>query len=264
MIGLQALGSILGDPELRKLFTRVASRKVSADLKTLQAHAELSRRLSDNRRRSADGNEADLKLIVREHLEYYSALIELSYNFHQRLLDLLDKLGKGPGAESAINALTLALRAPPGATVRSPFKISNNRAEAISVTCRSSPFVSEDGSQLIASPIAFDPLGAEIQPGAEEIFEVIIPIGSDFIAGRTYFATLAAEGLDAMQIVARLTIEEAAAAAPRAAAGTDESARPAAPARPKRTAAAGKARTAKPKRAPAAAKARTAKPKRAG
>ena len=249
MIGLQALGSILGDPELRKLFTQVASRKVSADLKTLQAHAELSRRLSDNRGRSADGSEANLKLIVKEHLEYYSTLIELSYNFHQRLLDLLDELAKAPGAESAINALTLALRASVGGTVRSPFKISNNRPEAISVTCRSSPFVSEDGSQLIASPIAFDPPGAEIQPGAEEIFDVIIPVGSDFIAGRTYFATLAAEGLDAMQIVARLTVEEAAAKVPEAA-GTAKRARPAA-AQPR------------PKRAPAATRRRAAKPKRA-
>jgi hypothetical protein len=258
MIGLQALGSILGDTELRKLFTRVASRKVSADLKTLQAHAELSRRLSDNRRRSAGGSEANLKLIVREHLEYYSALVELSYNFHQRLLDLLDELGKGPGADSAINALTLTLRAPAGATVRSPFKISNNRPEAINVVCRSSPFVSEDGSQLIASPIAFDPPGAEIQPGAEEIFEVIIPVGADFIAGRTYFATLAAEGLDAMQIVARLTVEETRAEAPKAAAPTKKTARPAAaPSQPKRA-------PTRSKRPPVATKRRTAKPKRAG
>lgn len=208
MIGLQSIGAILSDPELRKMLGKVASRKISADLKTLEAHAELSRRLSDNRQNARLGNADALKHIIREHLEYYETLVELSYTFHERLLHLLQEMGRGGDAGAVINGLTLNLSAPVGAIVRAPFKVTNNRAEAISVTCRASPFVSEDGSQLIASPVGFDPPGGEIQAGSEQTFEAVIAVSPDFRTGRTYLATLSADGIEAMQIVTRLTIEE--------------------------------------------------------
>lgn len=209
MLGLESLGAVIGDPELRKLFSSVATRKISADLKMLQAHAELSRRLARTKGPGSSGDGKALKRIVREHLEYYGTLVDLAHSFHQRLLDMLAETERGRPAEPAINGLTLALRAPVGATVRAPFKISNNRPDAIQVTCRASPFVSEDGSQLVASRIAFSPPGADIQPGSEEVFEVILPVGSDFVAGRTYLATLSAVGVEAMEIVVRLTVEAA-------------------------------------------------------
>lgn len=208
MFGLASLGAIVADPELRRMFGQLASRKIKADLKTIEAHSELSRQLAAARRRPGDDGAA-LRRIVREHLEYYGTLIDLSHSFHQRLIDLLSELSKGGSAEPAINGLTMLLKAPKGATVRAPFKITNNRSDSITVTCRSSPFVSEDGTQLIASRIAFLPPGADIAPGSEEVFEVIVPIGPDFAPGRTYLATLAAEGLEAMEIVLRLEVEPA-------------------------------------------------------
>lgn len=213
MIGLQSIGAVLSDPELRKMFADVASRKVKADLKTLEAHAELSRRLADNRQNARFAENGALKRIVRQHLEYYGTLIQMSYSFHDQLLHSLKDMGGRGDGEAAINALTLSLSAVPGATVRAPFKVSNNRPEPITVTCRASPFVSEDGTQLIGTPVAFDPPGAEIAPGSEQIFTAIIAIGPDFRVGRTYFATLSAEGIDSMQIITRLTIEQGAQAA---------------------------------------------------
>jgi hypothetical protein len=204
---LENLGTIIADPELRALFKSVATRKINADLKTLQAHAELSRRLAKNRRSGPGGVNDPLKQIVREHLEYYGTLVDLALTFHQRLIDTLASMNEAEAHEPAINGLTLALNAPKGATVRAPFKISNNRADPIHVTCRASPFVSDDGAQLIASRIAFLPPSAEIPPGSEEIFEAILPIGPDFDAGKLYLATLTADGFDAMSIVVRLKVE---------------------------------------------------------
>jgi len=207
MGALENLGAVIGDPELRRLLKSVVTRKINADLKTIQAHAELSRRLSASRRTNGDGEADALKRIVRDHLEYYGTLVDLSLSFHQRLIDMLAETAKGKPAEPAINGLTLAVTAPKGATVRAPFKIANNRAEAIQVTCRASPFVREDGSQMIASRIAFSPPGAEIAAGSEEIFEVILPVGPDFAPGETYLATLSTEGFDAVEIVVRLKVE---------------------------------------------------------
>lgn|GEM_PF-2818473 len=217
MIGLNDLGALISDPELRALLKGVITRKINADLKTLQAHSELSKRLARNRRTALNGENDELRQILREHLDYYGTLIDLSHDFHQRLIDNLARTERNGVEAPAINGLTLALKAPIGATVRAPFKISNNRPEPISVTCRASPFVSEDGSQLIASRIAFSPPSAEIAPGAEEIFETILPVGTDFVAGRLYLATLSADGVDAMSIVVRLQVEAAMPeAAPRA------------------------------------------------
>ena len=207
MLGLDNLGAILSDPELRALFKSVATRKVNADLKTLQAHSELSRRLAKDFRGAAGGQSGALRQIVKEHLEYYGTLVDLSHNFHQRLLDTLAQSARGAASEPAINGLTLAVKAPQGSTLRAPFKISNKRAEPIHVFCKASPFVSQDGTQMIASNIAFSPPGAEIAPGAEEIFEAILPIGPDFVPGKLYLATLSAEGFEPMSIVVRLQVE---------------------------------------------------------
>lgn len=221
MFGLRSLGSLLADAELRQLFAQVASRKIEADLKTVEANAQLARRLADSRRGGSNGNES-LKRIVREHLEYYAMLFDLSHAFHQRLLQTLGETGGTADAEPASGSLALDLRAPRGASVQTSFKITNNRAETIDVACQSSAFVSADGSELIAGRVEFDPPSAEIQPGSDGIFRATILVVPDFQPGRTYFATFNADGIDAMKIVTRLTVEEAEAhARPTAAADAD-------------------------------------------
>jgi hypothetical protein len=233
MLGLNSLGALLADAELRRLLAGVASQKIKADLKTIEAHAELSRRLAEARR-SPSGEGAALRQVVKEHLEYYATLLSLSHSFHQRLLDLLAETAPGRAAEPAVNGLTMALRAPMGATVRAPFKITNNRGEPITVTCRATPFVSEDGTQMVASRLAFLPPGADIAPGSEEVFEVVLPVGPDFVPGRTYLATLAADGFEATDIVVRLSVE---AARPEAPVEALEPTEPRDAPRPKRTSA---------------------------
>jgi hypothetical protein len=203
MLGLEGLSAIIGDPDLRQRVGQLAARKIKADLKTLEAQAELSRQLVSAKR--GPGPEgAELKRIIQEHLDFYGALIELSTSFHQRLLDSLQ--GRS-GAEPAVNGLTLDLKAPVGATLRAPFRISNNRPDPISVTCKASPFVSEDGATLRESRIAFLPPGADIAPGAAETFEAIVPVGADFAPGQTWLATLKADGVEAMEILVRLHVE---------------------------------------------------------
>ena len=218
MAGLGGLGSLLGDPELRSLVADLASRKIKADLKTLEAHAELARRLTVNRGREGE-EEGILKPVIREHLEYYGTLVELSYAFHQRLLDLLADSGKAGGAGASIHGTRLELKGSPGGTAVGRFTVFNGRAEPVSVACRASPFVSEDGSQLVASGISFDPAVREIAPGEEAPFHAAVPVGPDLLVGRAYLATLGAEGVDEVNILVRLAVEEpTASAAPATAA----------------------------------------------
>ena len=203
---LSSLGTIVGDAELRAMLKDLTVRKINSDIKTVQAHAELSRHLLRLRRDDAAGN-TEFKRVLREHLDYYGALVDLSLQFHQRLLDQLQAAASaGPGGGQP-DRLTLNVSARPGALVRAPFKIANSRAEAITITCTASPFVSEKGDHMVASGLTFDPPRREISAKSETVFEAVLPVTADFEPGKTYFATLTAEGVEAMSILMRLTVE---------------------------------------------------------
>lgn len=226
MFDLSSLGTIVGDTELRGMLKDLTVRKINSDIKTVQAHAELSRHLLRLRRDDVAGN-AEFKRVLREHLEYYGALVDLSLRFHQRLLDQL-QAGSGPaGGAGQADRLTLNVTARQGALVRAPFKIANSRAESIVITCTASPFVSEKGDHMVASGLTFEPPRGEIAARSDRVFEAVLPVTTDFEAGKTYFATLTAEGVEAMSILLRLTVEPANAVEPLAAA--DPAASPAAP-----------------------------------
>lgn len=219
MLGLEELESLVNDSELRDLFMRVSSRKATADLKMLQANAELAARLADRSRKEDTG---PLKRIVREHLEYYNVIVEISLNFYQRLIDMLAEEVRESGGEPTVHGNRLTVSAAAGSAVRAPFVVRNDRAAPVTVVCRASPFVSEDGSQLLPSTASFAPNSAEIGAGGEQRFELILSVGSGFNAGRAYLATVSPEGLDEAQIVVRLEVEgdrKTGAAQPAGAAG---------------------------------------------
>lgn len=212
MFDLGSLGTIISDPELRAMLKSVAVRKINSDIKTMQAHSELSRYVFKAGRDKTGDTDPELRRVIREHLEYYGALIDLSTQFHNRLIENLR--AATPATATTAPRLTLNLRAARGSIVKSPFKITNSRAEPVFITCVASPFVSEAGDEMVASPVTFAPPTAEIAPGAEAVFEAILPVIPDFQVGKTYFATLTAEGVDAMSIVARLYVEAEAMAPP--------------------------------------------------
>lgn len=226
MLNLQTLTGILRDEELRRKLTRVTSAKIKADIKALQANAELSRHLVEGAVRSrpqgapADGEKA-FKSLINEHLDYYSTLIDLSAAFSDRLLARLAAMKKDAAAAGAASsALTMNLRGPVGATLRAPFEIENNRPEPVTALFRLTPYVSEDGSQLVAANHAFDPPQAVVPAGGKLRVMFVQPITEGFAAGREYLATVSVDGLDAMQIVVRLHVD-ATAAEPQGEAGKD-------------------------------------------
>lgn len=237
MLSLDSLRSVIGDPELRAQFGQVAGRLVAAEIKAVRAGAKLSAKLVEPGQAQGE----PLRALVRRHLDFYGDLVDRSLAFHQEVLDTLAAMTPAPRDEAAADALSLAVRAAQHTTVRSAFSIRNHRDRPITVVCKASPFVSEDGSQLVASAIAFDPPTAELQPGAEARFDAIIAVGEGFQPGQTYLATLSVEGLEAMRIVTRLTV--------------DPAARPDAEPAPAEKAAKARPKTAKPARAPRKAKA---------
>lgn len=206
MFDLSGIGTIIGDPELRAMLKSLTTRKINSDIKTIQAHAELSRYLMKNKREKGETSE-EVREVLREHLEYYGALVDLSLQFHQRLIDQLKEAeGSGGGAVSG-GKLTLNISAQSGAIVRAPFKVANSRNQPISISCSASPFVSESGDHMVASAITFEPAAREIAGGSDGVFEAVLPVNDDFEPGRTYFATLKAEGVEAMSILMRLKVE---------------------------------------------------------
>lgn len=209
MLGLETTKALLNDSELTELFSRVSARKMASDLKMLQAQAELAERMTDTPRN--DDAEA-LKRIIKEHLEYYGVLIEISMNFHQRLIDMLAAQQAGSDARRAVNGTIVEVRAARHSIARAVFSVVNERPNGVAVACRASPFISEDGGQLIPADVSFSPGSAEVGPGAEARFEMTFPVGADFVAGRSYLGTIFPQGLEAAAIVVHLDVREEAAA----------------------------------------------------
>jgi hypothetical protein len=203
MLNLESLSAVVRDPQLRGQFGRLATRLVAAEVKAVRAVAALSLKVAQPGKAPDD----TLKGLVRSHLDFYGDLIDRSLAFHQGLLDSLDELGRRTKEPPPPDGLSLNLRTPKNSTLHAPFKVGNTRDTPITVACKASPFVSDDGSQLVATAIAFDPPAAEIQPGGEALFDTIIAVGDGFTAGRTYLATLSIEGMDAMRVVLRMTVD---------------------------------------------------------
>jgi hypothetical protein len=106
---------------------------------------------------------------------------------------------------------------------------------------------------MVTSGLTFEPPRREISARAETVFEAVLPVTEDFEPGKTYFATLTAEGVEAMSILLRLTVEPALDAEEPAISPSAATADDVAAAKPKAVSAPAKAEP-----APAASKARVA------
>ncbi|HHM05550.1 MAG TPA: hypothetical protein ENJ19_07380 [Gammaproteobacteria bacterium] len=205
MINLQVLTQLLSDPELKELASRIIANKIKTDIKSVQASAELSRRLLEQGRAPGDGNL--LREVAKEYLEFTSTLVDMSLAFNERLLQQLKQAKTAPAAEAGPEGLTMNVAAPLHSTVRAPFRLENNRAAPLTARFEVTPFVSEDGASLVSAPCAFDPPAVELQPGQNQKVCLIIPVTDGFDPGKTYYATLSTVGMDGMQILVKLTVE---------------------------------------------------------
>ena len=211
MLNLNVLRQLLADPALRGQISRLISNKVRADAKSLEANALLSRQLIELAGRARRGERSDsdgvLRQLVKEHLDYYETLVNLTLAFNQRLADQLNGVAQQTPTDSAATVTTMRLAVPLGTTVRAPFRLENNRATPIAVGFEMTPFVSESGSEFVSAEVAFDPPLLRLEPGQEGRVELIVVVAPGFTVGSTYLATITLTGLDATQLLVRLVVE---------------------------------------------------------
>lgn len=211
MLNLNVLRQLLGDPALRGQISRLVSNKVRADAKSLEANALLSRQLIELAGRARRGEQRDsdgvLRQLVKEHLDYYETLVNLTLAFNQRLADQLKGVADAAASGAGATVTTMRLAVPLGTTVRAPFRLENNRATPIAVGFEMTPFVSESGSEFVSAEVAFDPPLLRLEPGQEGRVELVIVVAPGFTIGTTYLATITLTGLDATQLLVRLTVE---------------------------------------------------------
>lgn len=234
------LGVILGDPEVRRMVGDLVARKLKADLAALRGGAELVGRW----RMDANGagpaatpgqaapGEGVIKELVRLHLEYYSALVDMTAEFHERTRALLGVEPPPDETAPAPDDPEMRVSAPPGSTVRAAFRVENTTSGPMTVELVAGPFHREGSDEVLEPAVAFDPPRIELTPGQEEQVTVIVPVADDLTPGATYRGAIAAAGVDAVRIAVVLEVAE----------------RPEPPARPARTPAAKK--PAAPKAAP--------------
>jgi hypothetical protein len=230
VVNLDILSQLLNDRELRGQVSRLLANKVRADVKTLETNGLLSRQLLQAAARAQRGegpvNGAALRAVVKDHLDFYESLVNQTLAFNQRLAERLH--GLGAPVEPAPAQVTMRLEAPLHSTVRSAFRLENNRDSPIVVGFEITPFVSESGSAIVSTDVAFDPPTAELKPGQEAKIEMSIAVAAGFVAGTTYLATVSVKGLEATQLLVRLTVQPTAGAAKAAPAVKVAAAEPAA------------------------------------
>jgi hypothetical protein len=211
VVNLDILTQLLNDRELRGQVSRLLANKVRADVKSLETNGMLSRQLLQAAARAQRGdaavNGAALRAVVKEHLDFYESLVNQTLAFNQRLAERLH--GLGAPVETAPAQATMRLQAPLHSTVRAAFRLENNRDTAIVVGFEITPFVSEAGSGIVSTDVAFDPPTAELKPGQETKIEMSIAVAAGFAPGTTYLATVAVKGLEATQLLVRLTVQPA-------------------------------------------------------
>jgi hypothetical protein len=208
LLNLTTLKQLLSDPELRQQVSQLVADKIRADQKSLEVNAQLSRHLLDLSRSggSAEDTARAVRLSVKEHLEFYQTLVQMTLSFNQRLSARLNDLSSP--TQSPTQPVIMNIVAAVGGLARMGFQLENNRARPISVGFEITPFASEDGRQLVAADVIFDPPSLELRPGQEERIELILRVADPFRAGNTYFGTLTVTGLEATQLLVRLQVEE--------------------------------------------------------
>jgi hypothetical protein len=206
VLNAATLKQLLGDPELRAGVSQLLAEKVRADAKSLEINAQLSRYLFDLARRGGTPEETAqaLRLSIKEHLDFYLTLVRMTLAFNERLSAQLRELSGH--SQAPAQPMTMNIAASLGETVRSGFQLENNRSRPISVGFEITPFASEDGRQLVAADIAFDPPSLELRPGQEERIELILRIVEPFRPEAIYFATLTVTGLETTQLLVRLRV----------------------------------------------------------
>jgi hypothetical protein len=206
-LNLENLRRLLSDPELRDQVSRLLTRKIRADTRTVEVNAQLAQYIGELARRPDAGDAAmrALRAAIKEHLDYYETLVGLTLAFNDRLMERLN--GAAEPAKSTGTQANMVLSAQPGAVVRAPFHLENNKKAPIDVGFEMTPFASADGSQLIASQTAFDPPNLQIQPGQERKIELIFTVGDAFRVDEDYFSTVTVTGLEGTQLLINLHVE---------------------------------------------------------
>ena len=210
------LGVILGDPEVRRMVGDLVARKLKADLAALRGGAELVGRW----RMDANGagpaatpgqaapGEGVIKELVRLHLEYYSALVDMTAEFHERTRALLGVEPPPDETAPAPDDPEMRVSAPPGSTVRAAFRVENTTSGPMTVELVAGPFHREGSDEVLEPAVAFDPPRIELTPGQEEQVTVIVPVADDLTPGATYRGAIAAAGVDAVRIAVVLEVAE--------------------------------------------------------
>jgi hypothetical protein len=203
------LKPFLTDPELRKQITRLLTQKTYADSLTAEALAYLARQLIGVVWKTKSGTAAAnvLQEAIADYLKFCETLVNLQLDFSKSLLKKLETVSDA--ARPAPATVTMNLAAAQDGVAQGSILVENTRSAAIFVDFETTPFVSEDGSQLVAAEMVFDPARLDLQPEQEAKIEFILKVGEQFKPGTTYLATVTIRGLDAPNLLIRLLVEPA-------------------------------------------------------
>ncbi|MCZ7545135.1 MAG: helix-hairpin-helix domain-containing protein [Anaerolineae bacterium] len=209
-------------------FNEVLKRVARGDMNPQAVHEEITRFAQDE----ATHYIGDL---TRLSLSFYSALLDLSRDYNDRLLKQLTGPPPNHNANHEAHAaapaqIEMPLQGVVGEDVVKTFVIESKRAEPVEVSFLVSEFIDADNTHTFRPPLQLQPSRFTLRPGEERAVTLRLPLLAGLFApGQRYRATVVVRGYDDLELLLEVQTHEAPAAAVRSA----DAARAPAPRRPR-------------------------------
>ncbi len=153
--------------------------------------------------------------LTRLSLSFYSALLNLSRGYNDRLLEHLtgSRANNNHSAPTQTRAaapsqVEMALQGAVGQEIVKTFVVENKRTEMVEISFLVSEFVDEEGAHTFRPPLQLQPARFALRPGEERVVTLRLPLLTPLFApGRRYQATVVVRGYDDLELLLDVWIE---------------------------------------------------------
>jgi hypothetical protein len=219
-------------PDFYKWIQDLTTRSVADQARALQRYNELMQRMlrgdmndpqlrEESARFAREESTRYASDLTQLSLSYYSALLELGRNYSDRFFDQM-LYGRAPNAPAGDSAeasskprqVTLELQGAAGQEAAAAFVIENKRNTPAEISFLVSEFVDAAGGSPFRAPLELQPAQISLGPLEEAEVKIRLPLlGEMFLPGHQYLATVVVHGYDELELVLRVRLKPAEAAA---------------------------------------------------
>lgn len=215
--------------DTRAWIQELITHSAAEQMRVMQRFNEVLRRIARGEMDAQAVNEEITRFAQEEATHYIGDLTRLSLSFYSALLDLSraynDRLLKqlaGPAPNHNANHTNHEARTAAPAQVEMPlqgavgeemvksFVIENKRAETVEISFLVSEFIDADSTHTFRPPLQLQPSRFALRPGEERAVTLRLPLlAALFAPGQRYRATIVVRGYDDLELLLDVQVDEA-------------------------------------------------------